>query len=135
MKKIIVSTILLAVILFFGTFGYMAIESASLLDAMYMTVITITTVGFGETIPLHPVGKIFTMVLIIIGTGFMLYLFSERGGKAALATCSTKGMQIKGNVTVQGDGPSWAHPVVFGGRLYLRYADNLYCFDVKDPSK
>jgi hypothetical protein len=29
-----------------------------------------------------------------------------------------------------GDGPSWAHPVVVGGRLYLRYADNLYCFDV-----
>jgi hypothetical protein len=28
-------------------------------------------------------------------------------------------------------GPSWAHPVVIGGRLYLRYADNLYCFDVK----
>ena len=61
----------------------------------------------------------------------MLYLFSERGGKAALATCSTKGLEIKGNVTVQGDGPSWAHPVVIGGRLYLRYADNIYCFDVK----
>jgi len=77
MKKIIVSTILLVAILSFGTCGYMAIEGASLLDAMYMTVITITTVGFGEIIPLHPIGKIFTMVLIIIGAGFMLYLFSE----------------------------------------------------------
>ena len=77
MKKIIVSTILLAVILLFGTLGYMAIEGATLLDAMYMTVITITTVGFSEAIPLHPIGKIFTMVLIIIGAGFMLYLFSE----------------------------------------------------------
>jgi len=65
----------------------------------------------------------------------MLYLFSERGGKAALATCFTKGLEIKGKVTVQGDGPSWAHPVVIGGRLYLRYDDNLYCFDVKAPSK
>lgn len=77
MKKIIVSTILLAVILLFGTLGYMAIEGASLLNALYMTVITITTVGFSEAIPLHPVGKVFTMVLIIIGAGFMLYLFSE----------------------------------------------------------
>lgn len=77
MKKIIVSTILLAIILLFGTCGYMAIEGAAFLDAMYMTVITITTVGFSEAIPLHPVGKIFTMVLIIIGAGFMLYLFSE----------------------------------------------------------
>jgi outer membrane protein assembly factor BamB len=63
----------------------------------------------------------------------MLYLFGERDGKAALATCSPDGLTIKGNVTVEGTGPSWAHPVVTGGRLYLRYADNLYCFDVKAP--
>lgn len=61
----------------------------------------------------------------------MLYLYGEKGGKAALATCSPDGMEIKGTVTVQGSGTSWAHPVVIGGRLYLRYADNLYCFDVK----
>jgi len=61
----------------------------------------------------------------------MLYLFGESGGKAGLATCSPDGMEVTGNVTVKGSGPSWAHPVVIGGRLYLRYADNLYCFDVK----
>ena len=61
----------------------------------------------------------------------MLYLFAERGGRAGLATCSTDGMEVRGNVTVKGSGPSWAHPVVIGGRLYLRYADNLYCFNVR----
>lgn len=61
----------------------------------------------------------------------MLYLFGENGGRAALATCSPEGMEVKGQVTVQGSGPSWAHPVVIGGRLYLRFAENLYCFDVK----
>ena len=61
----------------------------------------------------------------------MLYLFGENGGRAALATCAPGGMEIRGRVTVQGDGPSWAHPVVIGGRLYLRYDTNLYCFDVK----
>ncbi len=61
----------------------------------------------------------------------MLYLFSERGGQAALATCSPEGMKLTGRVTVEGSGPSWAHPVVIGGRLYLRYAENLYCFNVK----
>ena len=40
-------------------------------------------------------------------------------------------MEIKGKVKVKGNGPSWAHPVVIGGRLYLRYDTNLYCFDVK----
>jgi len=61
----------------------------------------------------------------------MLYLFSERGGQAALATCSPAGLEIKGKVKVDGEGPSWAHPVVIGGRLYLRYDTTLYCFDVK----
>ena len=41
------------------------------------------------------------------------------------------GLRLKGRVRVQGRGPSWAHPVVGGGRLYLRYDDNLYCFDVR----
>jgi outer membrane protein assembly factor BamB len=61
----------------------------------------------------------------------MLYLFGERGGRAALATCSPDDMEVKGTVTVEGSGPSWAHPVVIGGRLYLRFDENLYCFDVK----
>ena len=61
----------------------------------------------------------------------MLYLFSENDGKAALATCSPEGLEIKGQVKVDGEGPSWAHPVVIGGRLYLRYDTTLYCFDVK----
>lgn len=61
----------------------------------------------------------------------MLYLFGENGGKVGLATCAPEGMQMKGQFTVRGSGPSWAHPVVIGGRLYLRYDTNLYCFDVK----
>ena len=61
----------------------------------------------------------------------MLYLFGENGGKAGLATCSPDGFEMKGTFRVKGSGPSWAHPVVIGGRLYLRYDSHLYCFDVK----
>jgi len=64
----------------------------------------------------------------------MLYLFSENAGQAGLATCSPQGLQLKGKVKVQGSGTSWAHPVVAGGRLYLRYDKYLYCFDVKRPA-
>jgi len=60
----------------------------------------------------------------------MLYLLGEDGGRAGLATCSPDGLKTTGRVTVQGSGPSWAHPVVIGRRLYLRYDTNLYCFDV-----
>ena len=40
-----------------------------------------------------------------------------------------QGLQLNGTFDVEGSGPSWAHPVVIGGRLYLRYDTNLYCFD------
>ena len=61
----------------------------------------------------------------------MLYLFGEKDGKVGLATCSPAGLEMKGTFSVEGSGPSWAHPVVIGGRLYLRYDTHLYCFDVK----
>jgi outer membrane protein assembly factor BamB len=62
----------------------------------------------------------------------MLYLFSEERGQAGLATCSPDGMEMRGGFRVAGSGKSWAHPVVIGGRLYLRYDANLYCFNVRD---
>ncbi|MDD4889206.1 MAG: PQQ-like beta-propeller repeat protein [Phycisphaerae bacterium] len=60
----------------------------------------------------------------------MLYLFGEGGGKAGLAVASPEKFESKGTFSVAGRGPSWAHPVVTGGRLYLRYGTNLYAFDV-----
>ena len=60
----------------------------------------------------------------------MLFLFGEDGGQVGLATCSPSGLEMKGQFRVEGEGPSWAHPVVIGGRLYLRYDTHLYCFNV-----
>ena len=60
----------------------------------------------------------------------MLYVFSENKGETGLATCSPEGMDMKGTFQVEGTDKSWAYPVVTGGRLYLRYADNLYCYNV-----
>jgi outer membrane protein assembly factor BamB len=64
----------------------------------------------------------------------MLYLFSENAGRGGLATCSPNGLQMKGTLQVAGEHESWAHPVVIGGRLYIRYFTHLYCFDVKAPA-
>jgi voltage-gated potassium channel len=50
-----------------GTIGFMVIEGMSLIDAAYMTAITLSTVGFGEVTPLHPAGRIFVIVLLIFG--------------------------------------------------------------------
>ncbi len=54
-------------IISFGTTGYMILEGYHFLNAVYMTIITITTVGFGEVVPLSPAGRLFTVVLIIVG--------------------------------------------------------------------
>jgi len=76
MKKILIAAISLLVILFCGTSGYMLLEGTNLTDALYMTVISITTVGFSEVIPLSPAGKYFTILLIFGGVGFFLYMVS-----------------------------------------------------------
>ncbi len=55
-----------------GTVGYVAI-GFGVLDALYQTVTTVTTVGFGEIRPLGAGGRAFTIVLILVGTGTVLY--------------------------------------------------------------
>jgi voltage-gated potassium channel len=77
MRNISLTGVIFLSILLLGTFGYMGIEGCSFLDGLYMTVITITTVGFREVVPLGPAGKIFTMCLVFVGVGFVLYLFGK----------------------------------------------------------
>jgi voltage-gated potassium channel len=76
MKKILAGIFILIIILIYGTSGYMFIEDMSLTDSIYMTVISITTVGFSEVRPLSSGGKYFTVVLIFGGVGFFLYMVS-----------------------------------------------------------
>jgi voltage-gated potassium channel len=58
-----------AAIFFFGSAGYSLIEGWSLFDSFYMTVITLATIGYGETHPLTTSGRAFTILLIFIGLG------------------------------------------------------------------
>ena len=70
----IISVVLLIVT---GTVGYMYLEHMNPLDALYMTVITVATVGFSEVRPLDDVGKIFTMILIVGGTGIFFFTLTN----------------------------------------------------------
>lgn len=63
--------LLLILLLFTGSIGYKNIEGWDSLDSIFMTLITLTTVGFGEVHPLSPDGKIFTMFLLF--GGVLLY--------------------------------------------------------------
>jgi voltage-gated potassium channel len=64
-------------LLLLGTLGYMAVEGWSLFDALYMTAITITTVGYREVHPLTPHGQIFTIFLALGGVFTIFYAATE----------------------------------------------------------
>ncbi len=59
--------ILTVLVMLLGTIGYMVIDDFPLMDAIYQTGITFTTVGFGEIRPISDMGRIFTITLIIFG--------------------------------------------------------------------
>lgn len=72
-QRLLASITLLALVTFGGALGYVVIEGVGWGDAVYMTVTTISTVGFGEVFPLSPPGRVLTVVLIVIGVGAALY--------------------------------------------------------------
>jgi len=59
-----------------GTAGYSIIEGWAPFDALYMTVVTLATVGYGETHPLTFAGRVFTLFLILSGVSIVAYAFS-----------------------------------------------------------
>lgn len=69
-----ISMIVLLMLVSAGTIGFMAIEKWRMLDALYMTVITLGTVGFKEVHDLSDGGKLFTMTLIVVGVSVLGYI-------------------------------------------------------------
>ena len=109
-REVALGAVALAVLLAVGTAGYVALEGWTPLDAFYMTVITLTTIGFGEVRPLGPAGQLFTVALAFAGIG----TFATIGSRAVqiLVTSATlrhRAMQrridkLSGHVVVAGYG-------------------------------
>ena len=76
-RNIYIASIALLVIFLSGIFGYKILEGYDFVEAVYMTVITISTVGFKEIHPLSKEGMIFTGVLIIFSLGFFGYFITS----------------------------------------------------------
>jgi voltage-gated potassium channel len=79
-KKFLHIIVAILIIIIIGTVGFKIIggSKTSFLDALYMTAITITTVGYGDVIGLDdkPVGKLFTIIFVFMGAGTVAYLFT-----------------------------------------------------------
>jgi voltage-gated potassium channel len=78
-SRLFYSVILLVGVVIVGTLGYHILEGWPWLDALYMTIITMGTVGYGETHPLDANGRIFTMFLIIASLGIAGYALTTVG--------------------------------------------------------
>jgi len=73
LRKVFLSLISLSLLIISGCVGYVLIEGWMPFDALYMTIITIATVGYREVFELSRAGKIFTIFLIIFGAGTIAY--------------------------------------------------------------
>ena len=80
-RELVRGTVILLVLFGSGVLGYILIEGWSAMDALYMTFLTLTTIGFGEVRPLNGPGKLFTMALAGVGI-------------ATFATLATRAVQV-----------------------------------------
>ena len=60
-----------------GAFFYRRVEDLSWIDSFYFTIVTLTTVGYGDISPATSAGKIFTMIYLLIGVGIIIALVGE----------------------------------------------------------
>lgn len=72
-----ISLLLLILIVLFVTFGYTLIEDMAPFDAFYMTLITISTVGFSEIAPLTQTGRLITIIIIVSGISLLSYTLGQ----------------------------------------------------------
>jgi voltage-gated potassium channel len=76
-SRLKISLILLFTVIFAGTIGYSVFEDMPVFDAFYMTVITISTVGFSEIKPLSQVGRLITVIIIVSGISVLTYTLGQ----------------------------------------------------------
>jgi voltage-gated potassium channel len=112
-RRLLIGLAAITLLMAVGTCGYMLIEHMRFEDALFMTVITITTVGYGEVKPLDTAGSVFTIALILTGVGTAYYVLAavtemvvggqlrELLGKSAMVR---KIHNLRGHVVVCGYG-------------------------------
>lgn len=122
--------VLVISILTFGTVGYMLLSNLSVVDALYMTVITVTTVGFGEVHPFSPEEKVFTIFLILTSItifGYAISAFSEYLVSGELferikhRRVEKKIARLKGHTIVCGYGRNGKQAIVKLGNYHMKY--------------
>jgi len=77
LRRILILTAILLALLVFGSLGFVWLEGWNFFDALYMTVTTLATVGYGEIHPLSRTGRLYNMALILSGMGVLAYIITS----------------------------------------------------------
>lgn len=75
-KGLLMPVFLLGILILVGSIGYILIDDFTFLEGLYMTVITVSSVGFMEVKPLSEAGRVFTILLILINIGWFTYFIT-----------------------------------------------------------
>ena len=67
------AAILILIIVPIGIAGYMFFEGKTLFEAIYLTIITLTTIGYGDVVPATELGRVFTLALVFAGLGALAF--------------------------------------------------------------
>ncbi len=136
LKKVWLAVGVLLGIGIIGTLGYIYIEGYTLTDALYMTAITLSTVGFGEVSPLSPAGRLFTSGLIFSGISVVIYaatslttFFVEGEMRSYLRSVkmNKKIEKLRGHYIIAGNGRT-------GRKLIEEFTKKGYSFVVIEKS-
>lgn len=119
-REILLGTFVLFVLLLVGSVGYTILEGWSLMDGLYMTFITLTTIGFTEVQPLSMSGRVFTIGIAIMGIGTVAFI-ATRSAQLLIATQSLRQRHIERTIRRMRN-----HYIVCGyGRIGKRIAQDL----------
>jgi voltage-gated potassium channel len=76
-ERFLIDLLRVTALVCFGTTGFMVLEKWNFLDSLYMTVTTLTTVGYGEVHPLSDAGKCFAIAFLLCGVAVAVYVLSD----------------------------------------------------------
>ena len=89
------ATILLFIVIPVGVIGYMLIEGLELVEAVWLTIITLTTIGYGDVAITSDIGKLFTMALVLVGLGAITFFLSSSFALLFSAEANTRRHKIR----------------------------------------
>lgn len=100
-RKIIISMVLLHVITLIGVFGFMVTEKLSFFDSLWLTIISMLTIGYGDLSPVTTPGKLLTLLIIPVAIGLATYMLAQFAGAIIGGKLSNEMRSLKMNQKIK----------------------------------